>query len=549
MGNQISGWATDSITRIDSVRLAIYDSVSGMWWNGTAFAATDTQWLAASGVPAASGDMVEGWDSTGWNYTFPDPFGADSFGMVRAFARCWDDLANQSDMVSHTFYIDNKGPILYPTYPVSGEAIYLTDWNNHDSIKVFCADTSGFGINDVDSVKFNIRNPDGYYWYQNPFGGGAWIDPPPGYSDSIWVHGTKTPGSDIWYYTNPFMTMTEGTYQVRVIAWDAAGNWTYIDWNFYIISHTGFLVIDTPTPRVHQVGETFPVTVTAYVTPGVVDTTFTYPVIFGSNMVPSDSVDLPDTSYLSRGTGTFYVTAHQPMSGFEVWTESPGSGLARAWTEPIEILALIDTSFDRLVRDVPLDQGNQLSLWHEAVALDPGLTLVAYHYYRDTNLSTAPGDTNWVEMPTGGFISYTDYGDSLVGVFDNLGGWDAYEYSMIVVVQSTSLPSVVDSSARLLVAPGPIAPTDDIPPAKVTGFVIAKSGSDMKLIWHEVRLGNDGVSAELDPSTNITYNLYRTTDPYTTTSSPLASKMGTRRCVDKCGTNSAGGSTSRRPSI
>ncbi len=187
----------------------------------------------------------------------------------------------------------------------------------------------------------------------------------------------------------------------------------------------------------------------------------------------------------------------------------PLADYSRAWSLPITIIDAPGTELAAEIRDVEDDQGDALYIKHNPSSDDPAL--VTYHYYRDTDLGV--GET-WVEI----FPTVTVFGDpadpdSFHLHFDNLGGWNAYDYSIKTQVAVPAIPGHFEWSERIAVDGAPMAPVDNIPPATITDLDIEWDGADVVLTWPEVTLGNEG-TPEINAPRDMTYEVYRSTAPY-----------------------------------
>ncbi len=95
-GGAFCGTASDTGSAVGSVAVSIRRSSTGLYWNGTSFAAVAETWTAATGT-------------TSWSL----PFAATAFpadGSYVVSARATDAVGNVSAPIARTFSIDRTGP-------------------------------------------------------------------------------------------------------------------------------------------------------------------------------------------------------------------------------------------------------------------------------------------------------------------------------------------------------------------------------------------------------------------------------------------------------
>ncbi len=95
------------------------------------------------------------------------------------------------------------------------------------------------------------------------------------------------------------------------------------------------------------------------------------------------------------------------------------------------------------------------------------------------------------------------------------GSFTAYRYSMIVEGETRGgIHPTPISSPRIMLGEGELSPVDNVAPAIPSNFDIVKNGDYIRLTWDEVTMGVGDSLAEINPSKNITYQVYRVTEPY-----------------------------------
>ena len=539
MRNRVWGFATDSITRVDSVRYSIYDSLADAYWNGTVFVPGPEIWLepdeyrypgpwftpdAPSHAPGVAVDFD---DTLFWRADFTPP----ECGWYRVRSKSYDDICHEEttvdDQNTKRFIFDNSAPVMHPRYPSRGGVYFTSDWR--DSIVVFVYDSCGEPLCGTSQVYLWITNSDGEYWGYIPILGWGW------HSTPLYVQAVPKPGpagDTLWYYYDPMMITTGGTYNIFARAWDCVNNVSLASWCFTITTCGNYITLETLEPDPYFVGDTFTLRAVAYLSPGEVDTSFSCELLLGSTMTPPSSwvfID-PGPYYTSRGTVEVRVRIDEPVLGivgFADVTDCPSTcPYSRAVTEPIDVIEPIDEGIGGFVMDNPGDQGDALQLWHNRSVQDPDyggvdldttvLKVDKYHYYRDMDPSPLPGDTNWAEI-----LVYVDCGsdpDSVRIMFDNMGTFDYYDYSMIIEAEVQGLALTMFSDRIPL---GGAEPVDNIAPESITDLAISLVGGDIRLDWSEAVLGYEG-TPEIDPVNNIEYDIYRFTEPYSTTPTLLA---------------------------
>lgn len=553
MNNYLWGFAYDPWSRIDQIDWALYDDLTGRHWDGTSWVASGTDiWLSPThysyngavwfaGAPNPGTLFTFGADTLYWRAAWSPP----GYGHYRIRTRSYDDLCHEEAPLFDSqnekwFYYDNCGPVIYPRFPEAGRAYYILEW--HDSLAVFAYDSCGFPMDDVDSVKFWLTNSTGEYWGWHPVWMmmGWWPMP-------ISVSGNLLPGGDhIWMYRYPGMITTPGSYNLFVRAYDSAGNIALNAWNFIITVSGQYLTIENfqtvPNDDPYFVDELWNVRVTAWHHPGVVDTNFAHQLVFGNTMpTPADFELLaPGPYYTYRGVLEVPCVAHAPILGLEVFVDSPTSGLPRASTEPIDIIGLVDDAIAGFVIDNPGDQGDLLWIHHNRTPQDPGwgdpgtidtlsIKILEYRYYRDMNLSPAPGDTTW--QPVLPILATNNDGDSVRVQFGNFNTFTEYAYSMIVKVQIQGLADSMFTGRIML---GSQAPIDNIEPASIVDLAATAVPGGIQLDWTAVTLGWEG-TPEINPAVNIVYDIYRFTDPYGPIGAPLVAGWPNNNYVDAAG--------------
>ncbi len=194
----ITGAASPSsggATTITSVSVAIEDTTTGEWWNGTSFAGTTQSFVAAT-------------DTATWML----PFGTGNLTLGNTYsviAQATDNLGNQgaSSPVSFTYYVPATPPAATITYPVNNST-YGTSWTG----SITGTATSGTGTT-ISGAQVAIENTATKKWWANS-----------SFSSStetfVPVSGTST-----WYLGFEAASLTSGvSYTVTAQATDSLHN-------------------------------------------------------------------------------------------------------------------------------------------------------------------------------------------------------------------------------------------------------------------------------------------------------------------------------------
>jgi hypothetical protein len=253
---------------IASVEVAVENTKTGLWWNGTSFAATSQSLVPASGTATwvltlAAGNLVLG----------------DTYAVV---AEATDSLGNigTSSTVSFTYCATNtSAPSVTITYPVN-DATYGTNWTG--SITGIASSNSGSGTT-ITSTAVAIENTDTGKWWDG----------------SAFELGTKSfvaaSGTPSWSLTLAASHLVSGdTYAVVAEATDNLGNTG--------TSSTVGFAYSTAAPSV----------------------SITYPVNTASYYASSWTGAIIGTAASSSGAGT-------TITAVEVSLQQ-GSGAASCWT-------------------------------------------------------------------------------------------------------------------------------------------------------------------------------------------------------------------------
>ena len=134
---------------ITSVSVAIEDTTTGEWWNGTSFAGTTQSFVAAT-------------DTATWML----PFGTGNLTLGNTYsviAQVTDNLGNQgaSSPVSFTYYVPATPPAATITYPVNNST-YGTSWTG----SITGTATSGTGTT-ISGAQVAIENTATKKWWAN----------------------------------------------------------------------------------------------------------------------------------------------------------------------------------------------------------------------------------------------------------------------------------------------------------------------------------------------------------------------------------------------
>ncbi|MBL8029504.1 MAG: hypothetical protein JNL74_24000, partial [Fibrobacteres bacterium] len=179
------GTATDDVSAVDSVEVAIFSPDSSVWWHNGSWN-PGIYWNKATGT-------------ANWNYTNTPGIGVGDIYWV--IARSYDATGKVSDPDTNKFVFDNVQPITSITSPVNS-----TIYNASPSF----AGTSTDPASGIRVVEVKICNTtDSLFW-----DGVSWTGAP--------VIDTAT-GTATWNYTMPSLTNGK-SYSVTSRAIDSAGN-------------------------------------------------------------------------------------------------------------------------------------------------------------------------------------------------------------------------------------------------------------------------------------------------------------------------------------
>jgi len=491
-GGYILGNAEDPVVNgvhswVTRVELAIRDTLTNRYWIPPSGWTSTRYWFVAQ-IDTVTSDTF-GIDEYRYYFTPPAP------GHYKAYVRATDfgRLINPAPADSQLFVYDPVPPVVSPVFPMDHGVYSALSWP--DTVRVMVVDTVNTWVSSVQFAVYCATTNTYWNW------AGDWVGSP------VWRQAFSSAGN-IWWRRLP--AFGDGNYALLVRARDAAGNLTTRIYYYRIGTYISYIVVEAPP--VVMVGETFPLTVTAYRAPEVIDTLFSEPLSFTSNMPWPDSISLPASpQYLRYGRGVFEVRANAAMSGLIITVS--GTTILPRNSNPIEVIRGVYPPTSYGIYDNPADQGDTLVIHHSLSINDPyspfadtATAIVTwYKYYRDIN----PGaDTNWVLIDS----VAPAMRDSVIYKITNNRTFTSYTYSMIVFGETRGgiHPTPVSSRRVLL---GTIAPVDNVPPAIPANFSIERAGDYIRLSWNQVATGVNG-TPEINPHENIRYYIYRYTEPY-----------------------------------
>jgi hypothetical protein len=183
-------------TSITAVSVAIEDTATGQWWNGTSFSATAQTFVTASGTTNWSLALAGSSLSTGDAYSVVAQ-ATDSLGYV-----------GTSSTVSFTYCLKTSPPTVIITYPVNNTT-YGTNWGG----AITGTASAGAGAT-ISKVKVSIQQ----------VGGSCWTGSGDTYTATCPNYVAVTSGTTNWSLTVPNSDLTSGDrYKVTAQATDSLG--------------------------------------------------------------------------------------------------------------------------------------------------------------------------------------------------------------------------------------------------------------------------------------------------------------------------------------
>ena len=193
----ISGTSSDATSGVASTAVAVENTTTGKWWNGTSFSALNQTFGASSGTPTswtlalAASKLVSG----------------DTFTVI---GQATDNAGNVGTSSTNTFIYNTSAPTVAVTYPVSG-ATYGANWNGAIT-GTATATAPGATITSGDQVA--VKNTTSGLWW----GGSS-------FNQSSQTYVAVTSGTTSWSLTFGAGNLVTGdSYSVVAQATDSASN-------------------------------------------------------------------------------------------------------------------------------------------------------------------------------------------------------------------------------------------------------------------------------------------------------------------------------------
>jgi hypothetical protein len=195
----VCGSAFDSGSGIQRVDVSVRRSSTGLYWNGTAFAAAAETFVAATGLGS--------WKLPLAFAALPTP---DSYAFR---ARATDAAGNTLASPLATFTVDGSAPLTTVAFPAHGRAYGPTIWNGSCASGAgFCGTSNDSGTSGIVSISYSLkRNSDARFWDGTSF------------ASATEVANAFAPAKD-WFVPFAASKFADGSYTLRVRATDALGN-------------------------------------------------------------------------------------------------------------------------------------------------------------------------------------------------------------------------------------------------------------------------------------------------------------------------------------
>jgi hypothetical protein len=200
----ICGTSADVGSAVSSITVSIRQG-AGNYWDGTSFGSVTEVLLPATGT-------------TSWTFAFPATnFPTNGSYTIRAVAR---DLALNFGETSGTFTFDHTAPTVATTFPAAGGIYNNASWNAGCTSSI-CGTSADVGSS-VASVSVSVRQSAGSYWNGTAFASATEVLLP-------------ATGTTSWSRGFPATNFpADGSYTVRAVATDLAGNTTSVSTTFTV---------------------------------------------------------------------------------------------------------------------------------------------------------------------------------------------------------------------------------------------------------------------------------------------------------------------------
>jgi hypothetical protein len=193
----LSGTASDATSGVATVDVAVKDTTSGLWFDGSSFAAPSEDFLPASGTTSWSYDLTAG-----------ELISGDSYSVVE---QATDNATNVFTSGATSFSFSTALPSAAITEPTSGADYNAAEWSSEGAT---LSGTAAAALGSITSNALTLQNTTAdQYWNGAAWQGGAATFAPSGGTETAW--------------TNAFSSsslVSGDTYSLTDTATDSAGN-------------------------------------------------------------------------------------------------------------------------------------------------------------------------------------------------------------------------------------------------------------------------------------------------------------------------------------